>query len=146
MDSDESVPEEASGESVARRQLRPAILVVDDDPYILRLLKEVLEDEGYSVLTAANGQQALAEAHKAPLALVFTDYMMPRLDGFELCRQLRSSIDTADTPVVLLSAVPPSDDAGLFVATINKPFMIETILEHVQQYGRFGATGMGTPP
>lgn len=83
------------------------ILLVDDDPNILRPLRLLLEREGYRVLTASDGQAALAAAAVESPNLIVTDWMMPRLDGVGLCRQLRDDAATADIPVVMLSAASP---------------------------------------
>jgi CheY-like chemotaxis protein len=89
------------------------ILVVEDVPHILELLEVTLRFKGYPVITARNGQEALELiAHEHP-ALVITDILMPRLDGFTLVHCLRSNPKTADIPIIFLSAtyVTPEDKA-----------------------------------
>ncbi|MGB9592927.1 MAG: response regulator, partial [Anaerolineae bacterium] len=66
------------------------ILVVDDDPTALRLIGYSLQQEGYDVLTAANGLDGLTQARQLHPDLVILDIMMPDLDGFEVCRRLRA--------------------------------------------------------
>jgi DNA-binding response OmpR family regulator len=79
------------------------ILVVDDDPAILRLLKDELERAGFQVLTATSGQQALDVMDRCGLPhLAIVDIMMPGMDGFEFCRTIQQS---TDLPVIMLSAV-----------------------------------------
>ena len=80
------------------------ILVVDDDPGILRLLEYTLTREEYQVLTASNGIEGLRKAQEDGPDLVVLDVMLPGLDGFEVCHRLRSSPSTAQIPVMMLSA------------------------------------------
>src|SRR6478609_6930898 len=85
--------------------LRPAVLLVDDDPTLLSVLARRLTREGFDVRTAASGQMALAALDRSWPALVVVDVMMPGMDGFELCRRIKR---IADLPIIVLSAV----DAG----------------------------------
>jgi len=80
------------------------ILVVDDDPPILKALKFILESEGYRVIPAANGETALAAARREPPDLVISDVNMPGLDGFGLCRGIRSMPGRELCPFVFLTA------------------------------------------
>lgn len=80
------------------------ILVVDDDPTALRLIGYSLQQEGYDVLTAANGLDGLAQARQLHPDLVILDIMMPDLDGFEVCRRLRADPATRRLPVLMLTA------------------------------------------
>jgi CheY-like chemotaxis protein/MinD-like ATPase involved in chromosome partitioning or flagellar assembly len=78
------------------------ILVVDDDYSALRVIGYALKQEGYEVLTAAHGQAALRMAPDADLVIL--DIMMPDIDGYKICRRLRSNPETSDIPVIMLSA------------------------------------------
>ncbi|MFD0674934.1 response regulator transcription factor [Cohnella sp. GCM10027633] len=78
------------------------ILVVDDDPHIRELVGVFLKQEGFSVIEAANGVHALKLLEKTPADLVVLDIMMPEMDGFELCRELR---DLYDMPLLMLTAM-----------------------------------------
>lgn len=81
----------------------PRVLVVDDDPDILRLVRDKLDRAGFEVLTASSGQQALAVIDRAGLPhLAIVDINMPGMDGFEFCRIVQSY---SDLPVILLTAV-----------------------------------------
>ncbi|KAE8755167.1 response regulator [Paraburkholderia madseniana] len=80
------------------------VLIVDDDPNILRPLQLLAEREGYRVLTAQNGEAAQAVAVIESISLVVTDWMMLHVDGIELCRRLKGDIATAGIPVIMLSA------------------------------------------
>jgi DNA-binding response OmpR family regulator len=103
------------------------VLVVDDDPVIVRLLEVNLALDGYEVETATRGEQALERATETSPDLLILDVMMPGLDGWDTCRRLREQPRFADTPVVFLSARSQDDDRGKGldlgpVAYLTKPF------------------------
>src|SRR5262245_50306827 len=83
------------------------VLIVDDDPVILTMLCDVLEEAGMAVLTARDGKVALALLQRTPVALVLTDLMMPYITGFQLAQRLRNNPALAGIPVVLMSAALP---------------------------------------
>jgi DNA-binding response OmpR family regulator len=102
----------------------PEILVADDEPNILRLVQLYLTNEGYTVLTARDGREALDQARAHKPALVILDLMMPIVDGWEVCRQLRKE---GDVPVIMLTA--RGDDVDKIVGLelgaddyVTKPF------------------------
>ena len=80
------------------------VLVVDDEPHIVRLLKDALSRRGYDVLCAGAGDEAVTVARAERPALIFLDVMMPNLSGFEACKQIRADEALAKTPVFLLTA------------------------------------------
>jgi CheY-like chemotaxis protein len=103
------------------------ILIVDDDPSIRFVLRLILEHEGYEVIDAAQGQQALDMLGADPLPdLVVTDLMMPIVTGMELIQRLRAELRTAALPIVVVSGNPEHartfKASGLVSAIINKPF------------------------
>ena len=113
------------------------VLVADDDEDILQLVSFRLERAGYKVVTAADGQQALAAAreHKPDLAVL--DVMMPGLNGYEVTRQLRADAATATIPVILLTArVQEADVSRGFEAGaddyLRKPFSPQELRSRVQ--------------
>lgn len=120
----------------------PLVLAVDDDEVILGLVVYRLEQSGYRVITARDGEEALALALAERPALAVIDVMMPKLDGYELTRLLRSHEETRDTPVILLTArVQEADVERGFEAGANdylrKPFSPQELLSRVQaQLGR----------
>jgi sigma-B regulation protein RsbU (phosphoserine phosphatase) len=85
-------------------------LVVDDDPVCRRLLEASLLKRGCSVVTAADGEEAHALAREHKPDVVITDVVMPRLDGFELCRRIKADPELRRTPVILLTALSDSGD------------------------------------
>lgn len=88
----------------------PHVLVADDDAWIVRMIATVLEKRGYTVETAADGEEALALAEQRPPDLLITDVMMPRMDGWALVRHLRSRADFGGLPVIFLTALSSEDD------------------------------------
>jgi len=87
----------------ARPSARLRILVVDDDPTSLLIVRSLLERAGHSVATASNGHEALAAALKDPPQMVVTDWMMPEIDGVELCKRLRSTVAGRDLYILILT-------------------------------------------
>src|SRR3979411_879469 len=108
------------GRSAARRAMaagvdglmivnRYRILIVDDDAMAREILKRILEHAGYEVMTAGSGPEALRTLQQGIPHLVVVDLMMPEMDGFELCRRIKSHLDV---PIVILSAVGAAADKG----------------------------------
>ena len=87
-----------------------AILLVDDNPTNLQVLYQTLEGVGCKLLVAKNGEGALTIAGKARPDLILLDIMMPGIDGYEVCRQLKSDTATVDIPVIFLSALGETED------------------------------------
>lgn len=87
------------------------LLIVEDVPHILELLEVTLRFKGYPVVTASNGEEALAAIDKELPAMVITDILMPKLDGFALAHRLRANPKTSQIPIIFLSAtyVTPED-------------------------------------
>jgi CheY-like chemotaxis protein len=89
---------------------RRLVLLVDDSPLIHRHTVPILEEAGYEVLSAADGEEALAIAAERRPDLVITDVEMPRLDGFGLCKRLKTSPATVHVPVLICSALGEAQD------------------------------------
>jgi putative two-component system response regulator len=85
--------------------MTPRILIVDDDEGLRRLLRLILCHEGFEVIEAASGLEALARVQDSQPTLVLLDVMMPGLDGFDVCRKLRSDQRTHRLPIVFVSAI-----------------------------------------
>src|SRR5580765_7339124 len=105
----------------------PAVLVVEDDAQTAAMLRRALVYEGYRVATAADGQAALHAALLQPPDLVILDWMLPGMDGLEVCRRLRSA--DAAIPILMLTARVDVDDrvAGLRGGAddyLAKPFVL----------------------
>ena len=80
------------------------ILLVDDEPDVIEIIKYNLDQEGYNVMTASNGKEALKKAQKNTPHLIIIDVMMPEMDGIEACEQLRSDTTFNDTIIMFLTA------------------------------------------
>ncbi len=79
------------------------ILVVDDHPQIVRLLQRVLQTDAHEVITASDGEEALQKLHDEGPALVILDVTMPKKNGYEVLRELKSDPSTQQIPVIMLS-------------------------------------------
>ena len=86
------------------------ILVIEDDPSALKFTVYALEQEGYQVLTAANGVEGLKMAQEEDPDLVVLDVLLPGMDGFELCHRLRNADATAKLPILMLSVKAKTSD------------------------------------
>lgn len=86
------------------------ILVADDEPPVREMLKVILESDGYVVETAADGDEAWSKVRSFTPDLILTDVMMPRLNGYDLCRRVRSGRDTWRIPVVMVTALGATED------------------------------------
>jgi DNA-binding response OmpR family regulator len=113
------------------------VLLVDDDPVIVRLLEVNFRLEGYAIETATRGEEALEKAQTKRPDLIVLDVMMPGIDGWEVCRRLREDPTLADVPVIFLSARAQEDDrergrALGVVDYLTKPFDPTALLETVR--------------
>lgn len=81
------------------------ILIVDDSPDNLHILGRILSDRGYKVNPAVDGQLALQFVQSTPPDLILLDIMMPKMDGYQVCKQLKASPTTKDIPVIFISAL-----------------------------------------
>ena len=112
------------------------ILVVDDEIYIVHILDFSLGMEGYEVVTALDGEQALERVAEQKPDLIVLDIMMPKLDGYETCKALKSQPETKDIPIILLSAKGRNVDqkTGFEVGAddyITKPFSPRKLVERI---------------
>jgi CheY-like chemotaxis protein len=114
------------------------VLAVDDDPVIQRLLEVNLELEGYEVALASDGVEALEVARSFRPHVILLDVMMPRMDGWEACAQLKTDPELQDIPVVFLSARAQDADvargtAAGAAAYLTKPFDPVQLLDLVEE-------------
>lgn len=119
--------------------MNPArILVVDDEPFILRSLTYVLEREGFRVLTACDGEEALRVARRELPDLVFLDVMMPKKNGFDVLAEMRAEPELAVMRVILLTAKGQDSDRqrGFELGCddfMSKPFSPMRVVELAKQ-------------
>jgi sigma-B regulation protein RsbU (phosphoserine phosphatase) len=116
-----------------------SILLVDDNPTNLQVLFQTLDGVGCKLLVAKNGEIALSIAGKARPDLILLDIMMPGIDGYEVCRQLKSVPATADIPVIFLSALGDTEDKvkGLQLGAVDyitKPFQPDEVIARVNTH------------
>ena len=116
-----------------------AILLVDDNPTNLQLLFETLDGRGFKLLVAKDGNTALSIARKACPNLILLDIMMPEIDGYEVCRQLKADPATAEIPVIFLSALTDTKDKvqGLDLGAVDyvtKPFQPDEVIARVNTH------------
>ncbi|ALW86235.1 transcriptional regulator [Hymenobacter sedentarius] len=116
----------------------PHILIVDDEPNIVMSLEFLMRKNGYQVGIARNGTEALAAIAHTPYDLVLLDVMMPDVDGYQVCQQLRARPDAVGTKVIFLSAKSRDADVkkGYDVGAdlyIPKPFSTRQLMEKVRE-------------
>jgi len=113
------------------------ILIADDEPYLIRSLSFVLKKEGYLVETAMDGLAALEKIRRLRPQLVFLDLQLPKMDGFEVCRQIKADTELCKTYIIMLTAKGQDLDRqkGLAVGAneyLTKPFSPKELIKHLQ--------------
>jgi CheY-like chemotaxis protein len=112
------------------------VLLVEDDPALRRYLEIVLQRAGYEVLSASDGLEAMKFLLSDRVDVVVTDALMPNLDGYELCRFVRSSDHLSHLPIILLSALDPknsTDEAEQVDAFLAKPVSPDDLLNQIAE-------------
>ncbi len=114
------------------------ILVADDETHILHVVSLKLRNAGFTVLTAADGQEALEIAQQEKPDLLITDYHMPQLSGIELCQRLKADPATAGIPAIMLTArgyhLEPADtEQSGILRMLSKPFSPRQLLTTVNE-------------
>ncbi|HBQ97035.1 MULTISPECIES: response regulator [unclassified Roseofilum] len=117
------------------------ILIVDDNPNNLAVLSDFLDESGFEIRVARDGESALEKVNYAPPDLILLDVMMPGIDGFEACRQLKSNPETEAIPVIFMTALSDTVDKvkGLELGAVDyitKPFSQEEVLARVRLHLR----------
>ena len=115
------------------------ILIVDDTPENLTLLRSMLTEKGYRVLAAINGEMALKAVRTNLPDLILLDIRMPGMDGYEVCKQLKSEEKTRKIPVIFISALNEVDDKVKALSLggvdyITKPFQAEEVLARIKTH------------
>lgn len=113
------------------------ILVIDDSPTNLEVLYETLSYAGYEVLVEMDGLSGIEQVNHNPPDLILLDVMMPKIDGFETCRQLQANPATKDIPIIFITALTEAEEKlkGLTLGAVDyitKPFQQEEVLARVQ--------------
>lgn len=113
----------------------PVVLIVDDDPYILEFVEMVLADEGYQVITAGNGQQALDVVTRRQVDLVLLDMRMPVMDGWEFAAALKEA--NLDPPIVVMTAAADAEKRRAEIdaeGCLAKPFELDDLIRTVRSF------------
>jgi len=105
------------------------ILIVEDIPYLLELLQVTLKFKGYTVITARDGDEALSIMETDRPALILTDVLMPRLDGFAFAQRVRSNPKTQDIPIIFVSATYISPEDKEFALSLGAVRFLEKPVE-----------------
>ena len=113
------------------------ILLVDDEPSIVKMVGKRLEIEGFEVLVAVDGQEALAKAKAEQPDLIVLDLMLPKLNGYEVCTMLKQDTRYQKIPIVLFTAKAQEKDEKLGMecgadAYVRKPFRAQELLEKIR--------------
>jgi len=114
------------------------ILVVDDEPNVVRSLTFVLEKEGYDVSSAANGEEAMAKIQEIRPRLVLLDVMMPKKNGYEVCKEVKDNSSLSDTHIIMLTAKGQEADRekGFGAGAdefMTKPFSLMAVVDRVKK-------------
>ena len=112
------------------------ILVVDDEYLIADIIGYALEDEGFMVVKASNGQKGLEVLERERPALIITDFMMPIMDGLEFAASVRALPSLNYLPIILMSGAQAhlgKERPDIFNAVLAKPFNIDTIIAEVRR-------------
>jgi len=128
-------------------KLKPCILAVDDNVDVLSLVRRVLEAGGYRVITANSGEDAVAAFEQQPSDMVVLDIMMPGMDGYAVCQQIRS---LSNVPIIMLTGKGSNEEMirGLDAGAddyVTKPFSVEVLLARVRTVLRRSQTTLPTP-
>jgi len=116
--------------------IAPRILAVDDDPSIIKLLEIKLKRSGYEVISAINGEEGYRRAVDERPDLVLLDIMMPKMDGYEVCKRLKDTLGDESPAIVMLSAKGQQSDLekGFLVGAddyVVKPFDLKALVERI---------------
>jgi len=118
--------------------LKKRILLVDDEIELVKLVQARLQHSGYEILTAYEGAECLKLAEEEKIDLILLDILMPKMDGYETLRRIRSNPKTAKIPVIMLTAKSQMEDVARAIGLgaqeyIVKPFDYKTMLEKIKK-------------
>lgn len=117
----------------------PTILVVEDSPTEMQIVRTALQNKGYEVITATNGEEGLEKVRSQSPSLVVLDVVLPGRNGFQVCRDLKSSPDTKNVPVILLTSKTQESDRFWGMkqgadAYLTKPWREEELLALIARH------------
>ena len=119
---------------------KPRVLLVDDEPSIVKMVGKRLEIEGFDVLVAMDGQEALTKAQGERPDLIILDLMLPKLNGYEVCTMLKQDTRYQQIPIVMFTAKAQDKDEKLGMecganAFVRKPFRAQELMEKIRTLG-----------
>jgi two-component system phosphate regulon response regulator PhoB len=129
---------------------KPRVLLVDDEPSIVKMVGKRLETEGFQVSVAMDGQEALAKIQSEHPDLVILDLMLPKVNGYEVCTMMKQDTRHRQIPVVIFTAKTQEKDEKMAVecgadAFVRKPFRAEELMEKIRSL-LAGAPRLGETP
>ncbi len=121
-----------------RTPAKKKIMIVDDDPDALAMMEKILSNEGYELIKVSNATEVGLKAAQMTPDLILLDFLMPELNGFDVCRVLRESELTADTPIMAVTCLSKEEEIErIFEAGADdylaKPFKVEQLLEKTSE-------------
>ena len=113
----------------------PTILIIDDEPTVRQLLRDILCDEGFAVIGVGDGVEGLVALRTVQVDLILCDIMMPRMNGIAFATRLRTDPRNSSIPLIMLSATPAENSlpATMYTAFLEKPFAVPALLNKVEQ-------------
>ena len=119
--------------------INKTILIADDEADIVETLAFMLESQDFNVITASDGEMALLKAKEERPDLILLDVMMPKINGYKVCRLLKFDKQYNNIPILMLTARSQDEDRAIGEETgadeyITKPFDIEEVVEKVKEY------------
>ena len=129
-----------------QNQSRARVLVVDDEADLIRILEFGLKSMGYAVETASDGQDGLKKARELKPDIILLDLMLPKLDGYKVCRLLKFDERYKNIPIIILSARTQEGDQALAMEMganrfVTKPYEFTEILSHIETLLKSVPTG-----
>jgi DNA-binding response OmpR family regulator len=117
----------------------PKVMVIDDEPFILMMIEDVLKFEGFDVVTLRDGRDAVERVRSEKPDLIILDWMMPEVSGITVSNALKSDPELSEIPVLMLTAKAQEDDEKLGLQSgvdryITKPFSPRSLMEVVRKY------------
>lgn len=117
--------------------MKPTVLIIEDEASLVTMLRYNLEKEGFNVAEASDGEEAMTVAEETAPDVIILDWMLPRMSGIEVCRQLRRKTNTRSVPIIMLTARGEETDKirGLNVGAddyMTKPFSMPELLARVR--------------
>ena len=117
----------------------PIILVVDDHKPNVEIVIGILNNENYNIIPAYSGHEALEKIKTTPVDLILLDIMMPKINGFEVCKRIREDVNYKDIPIIFISALDEPEDIvqGFTLGGndyVSKPFRKEELIARVKNY------------